>query len=178
MRTAHGIAVAAVALVAAEGFAWAFHRFVMHGPGWRLHRSHHRKRTGAFEANDLYAAGFAGGVIALAAAGRRTPALGWAAAGITGYGVLYLLAHDAIVHRRFGNIVTPKQGYTRRLYQAHRLHHTITTRDGAVSFGFLYAPPTAALVEQLRSTGHGMRRGTATPSRPESTAASRPHEAA
>ncbi len=38
-----------------EGFAYAAHRWVMHGPGWFLHASHHRARTGTFELNDLYA---------------------------------------------------------------------------------------------------------------------------
>lgn len=158
MRTAKGVAVAGAALVATEALAWAFHRFVMHGPGWRLHRSHHAPRDGAFEANDLYAAGFAGGVVALAAAGRRAPALRWAAAGITGYGALYLLVHDAVVHRRFGNRWTPRSGYARRLHQAHRLHHAVATRNGAVSFGFLYAPPVAELAERLRRSGHPVRR--------------------
>ena len=44
-----------VATVAAmEGFAYVMHRWVMHGPGWFLHASHHRPRTGHWEANDLY----------------------------------------------------------------------------------------------------------------------------
>ena len=29
-----------------EGVAYAVHRWVMHGPGWVLHESHHRPRTG------------------------------------------------------------------------------------------------------------------------------------
>ena len=35
------------------------HRWVMHGPGWFLHESHHRARHGRFELNDLYGAIFA-----------------------------------------------------------------------------------------------------------------------
>ena len=46
-------------LAAMELFAYAMHRWVMHGVGWFLHESHHRARTGPFELNDLYAAIFA-----------------------------------------------------------------------------------------------------------------------
>ena len=42
-----------------ELFAYAAHRWIMHGPGWFLHESHHRPRTGNWELNDLYAAIFA-----------------------------------------------------------------------------------------------------------------------
>src|SRR3546814_6507318 len=41
-------------VAAMEGFAYVMHRWVMHGPGWFLHASHHRERTGRWEANDLY----------------------------------------------------------------------------------------------------------------------------
>ena len=37
-----------------EGFAYVMHRWVMHGPGWFLHASHHRPRKGNWELNDLY----------------------------------------------------------------------------------------------------------------------------
>ncbi len=46
--------------------------------------------------------------------------------------------------RRFGG------AYLKRLIQAHRLHHAVRSREGAVSFGFLYAPPVKKLKEQLR----------------------------
>ena len=36
-----------------EGFAYVMHRWVMHGPGWFLHESHHRARHGNWELNDL-----------------------------------------------------------------------------------------------------------------------------
>ena len=37
-----------------EFVAWSTHKYVMHGFLWRLHESHHRKREGAFELNDLF----------------------------------------------------------------------------------------------------------------------------
>lgn len=49
----------------------------------------------------------------------------------------------------------PRSGYLKRLYQAHRMHHAVEGKDGAVTFGFLYAPPVAALKQQLRQLHPG-----------------------
>ena len=54
-----GLALFLATVIAMEGVAYAAHRWVMHGPGWILHESHHRARTGRFELNDLYAVIFA-----------------------------------------------------------------------------------------------------------------------
>lgn len=138
-------------VLAMELVAMAVHRFVMHGPGWNWHRSHHEKRTGLLEKNDLYAVVFAGISIGLFAAGNRVPVLWWIALGMVVYGVLYALLHDVLVHQRLRFPRQPRVGYLKRLVQAHRLHHAVHDREGAVSFGFLYAPPVAKLVERLRS---------------------------
>ncbi len=45
MSTAVSLLVFAAALVGMEGVAWATHRWLMHGPLWVLHRSHHAPRT-------------------------------------------------------------------------------------------------------------------------------------
>lgn len=137
---------------AMEVVAATVHRYIMHGFGWRWHQSHHDERTGLFEANDLYALVFAALSIALFVAGRRFPLLWWVGLGMVVYGILYAILHDALVHRRFAFPKSPRSGYLKRLVQAHRLHHSVREREGAVSFGFLYAPPVASLVEQLRST--------------------------
>ena len=58
----HAVILALIVLdtvAAMELFAYAAHRWIMHGPGWFLHASHHRVRTGAFELNDLYGVIFA-----------------------------------------------------------------------------------------------------------------------
>jgi beta-carotene 3-hydroxylase len=141
------ITVAAMEVVAAT-----VHRRIMHGFGWRWHRSHHDQRAGLFEANDLYALVFAALSIALFVAGRLFPPLWWVGLGMVVYGILYAILHDALVHRRIPFPKSPRSGYLKRLVQAHRLHHSVREREGAVSFGFLYAPPVASLVEQLRST--------------------------
>jgi beta-carotene 3-hydroxylase len=38
----------------------------------------------------------------------------------------------------------------KRIVQAHRLHHAVETKDGTVSFGFLWAPPPEALKAELK----------------------------
>ncbi len=140
------LTVAAMELVAAT-----VHREIMHGPGWGWHRSHHEKRSGIFEANDLYALVFAALSIALFVAGAAVPLLWWIGFGMVVYGIFYALLHDALVHRRIPFPKSPRSGYLKRLVQAHRLHHSVREREGAVSFGFLYAPPVASLLEQLRA---------------------------
>jgi beta-carotene 3-hydroxylase len=146
-------------VIAMELVSILAHRYVMHGLGWAWHRSHHvpheRNKQPWFELNDLYALVFAGIAIVLIALGTsgRHP-LEWIGAGMTLYGALYFIAHDGLVHRRwiFRYLkYTPRRGYLKRLYQAHRLHHAVRSREGAVSFGFLYAPPVERLKQQLRS---------------------------
>jgi beta-carotene 3-hydroxylase len=140
-----------LSVAAMELLATATHKYVMHGFGWAWHRSHHRPRSGWFEANDLYALVFAAISLALfVAAGGPGSLLWWFGAGMALYGLLYTLLHDGLVHRRLPIGPTPRGGYLKRLVQAHRLHHAVRSRDGAVSFGFLYAPPVASLVAALR----------------------------
>ena len=92
-----------VAFAAMEGVSYALHRWVMHGPGMGWHASHHAPSHGRWERNDLFPAcfsllGFA--VFALAAAGVLPAWAWWAAAGITVYGVAYLVVHELFIHRR------------------------------------------------------------------------------
>lgn len=134
-----------------EAAAAAVHRHIMHGWGWGWHRSHHEPAHGKFERNDLYALVFAAAGVALFALGGRWPALWWVGVGFLVYGMLYVLLHDGLVHRRLPLTFTPRRGYLKRLVQAHRLHHAVRGRDGAVSFGFLYAPPVGNLIARLRS---------------------------
>lgn len=147
------LAVAFAALLGMEGVAWAAHKYVMHGWGWGWHRSHHEPRRGAFERNDLYAVVFAAISIALIAAGTYgdVSVLAAVGAGMTGYGLIYVLFHDALVHQRFKLGWMPHAGYLKRLVQAHRLHHAVHDKHGCVSFGFLYAPPVETLLPRLKT---------------------------
>lgn len=141
------------AVAGMEAAAWWIHKHVMHGWGWGWHRSHHEPRTGAFERNDLYAIFFAGIAIVLIALGSRggvLEPLRWVGAGMTAYGFLYAVVHDGVVHHRWPWRWVPRSGYLKRLYQAHRIHHAVGTREGAVSFGFLWAPRPQVLKELLQ----------------------------
>jgi beta-carotene 3-hydroxylase len=66
------------------------------------------------------------------------------------YGLLYVLVHDGLVHRRIPFVKAPRRGYLKRLVQAHRMHHAVREREGAVSFGFLWAPRLERLRDELR----------------------------
>ena len=138
-------------VVAMEAIAFAVHKYVMHGWGWGWHRSHHEPTEGAFETNDLYGLAFAGlalALIVLAPAERGW--LYWIGLGMTAYGLLYFVVHDGLVHQRWPFRLVPRNGYLKRLVQAHRLHHAVEGREGGVSFGFLYAPPVRRLKQRLR----------------------------
>ncbi len=152
MPVYYGIALFIGTIAAMELVAYVTHRWVMHGPGWFLHASHHRARPGRFEANDLYALIFATPSVVLLLGGVQ---LGWGdwatwvGAGIAGYGLIYFVFHDVIVHQRVAHRYVARSAYMKRIVQAHRLHHAVETRHGAVSFGFIYAPAAAKLKAQL-----------------------------
>lgn len=144
-----------------ELFAYAAHRWIMHGPGWFLHASHHRPRTGNWEWNDLYAAIFAVPSFVLLLGGVQLgwwPGFTWIGAGIAAYGAIYFGFHDLIVHKRIRHRYIPRSTYMKRIVQAHRLHHAVRTRKGTVSFGFLYAPRSEVLKAQLRESGAVVQR--------------------
>lgn len=165
MHPAIGIPLFLATIAAMEGIAYAAHRWVMHGPGWFLHASHHRTRTGIWEANDLYAVIFAIPSIVLLAGGVQWgwwPGFIWIGAGIAAYGAIYFGFHDVIVHQRVPHRHVARSRYMKRIVQAHRLHHAVEGREGAVSFGFLWAPPAQVLRQRLKS-GRDAARATAKP---------------
>lgn len=133
-----------------EGFAWAMHRYVMHGPLWTWHRSHHEPHDHALEKNDLFAVVFAAPAVVLIAVGLHvwpwTLPIGL---GVTAYGLVYFFFHDGLVHRRFPTGIDGRSGFWRRRIQAHRLHHAVRTRKGCVSFGFLWVRSARALKAEL-----------------------------
>ena len=144
--------IVTASIVGMEVFAILFHKYYMHGPGWGWHESHHRHTEGYFETNDLYAVCFSVIAAALFISGSLlwTP-LWYIGVGFTIYGVLYAFVHDGLVHQRWPFNYTPKSGYLYRLVIAHRMHHHVTTKDGAVSFGFLYAERPEKLKAELKA---------------------------
>jgi beta-carotene 3-hydroxylase len=140
-----------VATVAAmEAVAYFTHKYLMHGPLWFLHESHHRRERGRFELNDLFGVFFALPSILLIYLGTHgRPWLLAVGLGMTAYGFIYFAFHDVVVHRRLPHRLRLRGRYLQRIVKAHHLHHATHERDGAVSFGFMYAPP----IEKL--TGRG-----------------------
>ena len=144
------------AFIGMEGVAWALHKYVMHGFLWGLHSSHHRPRQSWFELNDLFGVFFTVLSMGLMIAGTVYDGrFFWAGLGMTAYGLVYFLIHDVLVHRRVEHGFVPRNGYLRRVYQAHRLHHATHGKDGAVSFGFVYSPPAEKLAARLKSITAG-----------------------
>jgi beta-carotene 3-hydroxylase len=132
----------AAAFICMECFAWFMHKYVMHGIGWFLHKSHHEPRHGRFELNDLYALLFAMPAILLMYIG--SPAYNWiffAGCGITAYGFCYFLFHDVMVHRRIKHNYKPMNKYMQRITRAHKIHHKTLTKENGSAFGFLFAHP-------------------------------------
>jgi len=144
------IVLCLAAFLLMEGVAWFTHKYVMHGFGWIWHRSHHEPRTGAFELNDLFAAVFATpAIIAIYFGVHGIPWLLPIGIGITGYGAVYALFHDGLVHRRYWSPFSAKSRFWKPLVQAHRIHHAVATKHGCVSYGFLLAQPIRKLKADL-----------------------------
>ena len=137
-----GVAIVAASLCAMEGVSYLTHRFVMHGFGIGLHRSHHDTGTGGFERNDLYPLMFSSVAIAAFAAGTAGSihALVLVGTGITLYGVSYLFVHEIYIHRRLG-LVKGRYRLLEWMKASHRIHHLY----GGEPFGMLLPLVPAAL---------------------------------
>lgn len=145
------IAVALASFVAMEWVATLAHKHIMHGLGWGWHRDHHHPTEGPFERNDRYSIIALMVTVLLFVFSTPDHWLWWMALGITGYGLVYALVHDGLVHRRWPMRWQPKHPYLKRLINAHHLHHAVREKEGAVSYGFLYAPPLDSLRKQLKN---------------------------
>jgi beta-carotene 3-hydroxylase len=126
----------AVGFVAMEPVTYTTHRWVMHGPGRRLHRSHHAPTPGSrWQANDLFPVAFSLVVIGAMAIGFNVAGWGWLvplAVGVTLYGAAYALVHDVYAHRRLV-LFRRRRAPLDRLAAAHELHH----RFGGEPYGML-----------------------------------------
>lgn len=147
-----------LAIAGTEFLAIITHKYIMHGPGWSWHQSHHEPKTGFFEKNDLYAVVFSAFAMGLFVLGSIVwkPAF-YVAIGMTIYGVLYSFVHDGLVHKRLPINITFRRGYLKRLTQAHKLHHATHTKEGSVSFGFLWAQDIPTLKRQMKQEAYSGR---------------------
>ncbi len=157
MQVALNIAIVIGTILAMEGLAWWSHKYVMHGWGWAWHRDHHEPHDNLLERNDLYA--IVGAVMSMSMFAISSPVIMgtsawlpglWVAFGILGYGIIYTLVHDGLVHQRYFRWV-PRSGYAKRIVQAHKIHHATIGKEGGVSFGFIFARDPATLKQELKA---------------------------
>jgi len=138
-----------LAFVAMEPITALTHRFVMHGLGMRLHRSHHRRSSGRLEANDVFPVLFAALVGIGLWLGFNAPQFADLVPfglGVTLYGGAYALVHDVYIHRRLRPFRDRRSAVLERLAAAHALHH----RYGGAPYGMLL-PIVPADVRQRAS---------------------------
>ena len=127
--------IAVVTLVLMEPITYLVHRYVMHGFGQGWHISHHRRRFGRIERNDLYPVVFAAATFLLLVVGVTVESLSILepiGIGITLYGLGYLFVHEVYIHRRLRRFGVKLPGFE-HLADSHALHH----RFGAEPYGFL-----------------------------------------
>ncbi len=126
-----------------EGVAWFTHKYIMHGFLWSWHKSHHAPYDGILEKNDLFGLVFSIPAAVCLIYGLEydhLQFLAWIGAGITAYGIFYVLFHDVLVHQRVKTGFRASNRYLKRMIRAHKIHHKCSEKDGAEAFGFLYAP--------------------------------------
>jgi beta-carotene 3-hydroxylase len=134
-----------------EFYAYFMHRYVMHGFLWCWHKSHHEPRTGRFERNDLFAVVFSLPAIACIGVGAHAGSLTLIAIGlgITGYGAVYAVFHDGLVHQRFQTPINRHSAFWQPRVAAHYLHHAMHTKKNCISFGFMVVEPVEVLHQKL-----------------------------
>ena len=151
LDAAVGAAVALVVAALMEPWARLLHGRVWHHQLWGIHRSHHEPRQGRFERNDalslLHAPVAAGLVIAgCQASGLASALLVGAGAGMTLFGVGYVLVHDGLVHERLPVTSLMKLRLFRRIRGAHLLHH----RTGGPPYGLFRGPEELTRLRRAR----------------------------
>lgn len=124
-----------------EVASWFIHKYLMHGPLWFIHKTHHTARKGFFEWNDLFTLLF--GSIAMVLIFKGVADLDyrfWIGMGISLYGMVYFIFHDILIHRRFKWLDKPRSKFFMAISNAHRDHHKTNKKEDAVSFGLLLVP--------------------------------------
>lgn len=143
------LAVASGGFIAMEGVSYATHRWIMHGPGMRWHRSHHVPAQGRFEKNDLFPVFFStiGFLVFLSASLTATTWMYWLGAGITGYGLVYMLVHEVYIHRRLPCPINDRAALD-WMRDSHEIHHLY----GGEPYGMLLPVVTGDL--RRRAAAH------------------------
>lgn len=130
------LAITLLVFVMMEFVSYLVHRFIYHNLLWVLHKSHHTRREGVFELNDLFPLAFAAVTIMLLFHGLSDPAgsdFVAVAVGMTLYGAVYFFIHDLYVHRR-AKWLKLRLPFLMKIKKAHAIHH----RDGGEPYGLLF----------------------------------------
>ena len=126
---------------AMEFSGWFIHKYIMHGPLWGIHKTHHQSSNSFFELNDLFSLLFGSIAVLLIFLGVSDLDFRfWMGVGISLYGISYFFIHDVLVHRRIKWFDRPKNGFLRGIFRAHQAHHATNKKNDAVSFGLFVVP--------------------------------------
>lgn len=131
----------ALGFAAMEFSGWFIHKYLMHGPLWMIHKTHHQPSKSFFELNDLFSLLF--GSISMLLIFKGMESLDyrfWMGVGISLYGILYFVLHDVLVHRRLKWFDRPKNTFLKGIFKAHQAHHKTNQKEDAVSFGLFVVP--------------------------------------
>lgn len=125
-----------------EAFSWVIHKYLMHGPLWHIHRTHHVHGKGFFELNDVFSLFFGSiaAVLLIIGLNNGNPYMIGSGLSISVYGLVYFILHDILIHRRIKVLRRIRNPYMEGLAAAHQEHHRSRERDGAVVFGLLCVP--------------------------------------
>ena len=132
-------AIMILSVLGMEIIAIITHKYLMHGPGWFLHKSHHIKNNNKFELNDFYFILFSIPSMLLIIFGliNKNFILLSIGVGILLYGIIYIILHDIIIHRRFGIKININTSYLKKIKYSHLIHHSNKNKKGAKNFGFI-----------------------------------------
>jgi len=135
------IAFLLLGFAAMELAGWAIHKYLMHGPLWAIHKTHHQPSKSFFELNDLFSLVFGSIAVILIFLGLDGfDYRFWLGVGISLYGLLYFILHDVWVHRRLKWFGKPRNILLKGIFKAHQAHHRTNQRDDAESFGLFFVP--------------------------------------
>lgn len=118
------------------------HKYLMHGPLWFLHKTHHVRSKGFFEWNDLFSLffGSVAGFLIYRGLAIDIFFIFGIGSGITLYGLLYFVLHDVLIHQRIEYKWKPLNTYLKAVKHAHRQHHKHISKTPGESYGlFLFS---------------------------------------
>ncbi|GGZ20896.1 beta-carotene hydroxylase [Echinicola pacifica] len=137
----YAIGFVLIGFISMELAGWFIHKFIMHGPLWPIHQSHHKPSKGPFELNDIFSIFFGTTAVVLMILGyEQLDYRFWIGTGITVYGFSYFVFHDIIIHRRLKLIARPEHGVLRGIIRAHQAHHSDNKKKGVAAYGLFFVP--------------------------------------